>query len=64
MLAGRAPFSGREVQNVLRAHLMANSPRLDSDYANMQPLVDGLLAKDPDDRFQSAEEVLEALDWI
>ncbi|MCB1742028.1 MAG: serine/threonine protein kinase, partial [Gammaproteobacteria bacterium] len=62
MLAGRRPYNARPLANLLRAHLEQPIPGLPPHVATMQPLVNGLLAKDPDDRFQTIGELLVALD--
>ncbi len=60
MLAGRPPFTGEEVQAVLMMQITQHPPPLD----RMLPpgiidLLEGLLEKNPDDRIQSAEEVVQ-----
>jgi serine/threonine protein kinase len=64
MLMGNKPFYGRSPSELFHAHLNAPIPRLPPKLAAFQPLLDGLLAKDPDDRFQSTEDLLMGLDWI
>lgn len=64
MLAGTTPFGGATVAAMLEAHLGARIPRLPQGSAVLQPLVDGLLAKDPNERFQSAADVLDGIDWL
>jgi serine/threonine-protein kinase PpkA len=64
MVTGRLPYKGLNVGEMLEAHVHARVPRLQGPLAVLQPLIDGLLAKDPDDRFQSAEELLAGLKWI
>jgi serine/threonine protein kinase len=64
MLTGATPFGGTTVAAMLEAHLSAPIPRLPSSCAAVQPLVDGLLAKDPNERFQSAADVLDGIDWL
>jgi len=46
----------------LRRELSAAVPQLPAEHAQLQPLVDKLLATDPDDRFQTASELLDAID--
>ena len=64
MLTGTTPFRGATVAAMLEAHLSAPIPRLPSSSAALQPLVDGLLAKDPNERFQSAADVLDGINWL
>jgi serine/threonine protein kinase len=64
MLTGSPPFKATTVTRMLEAHCVAPIPRLPPNLAFLQPLIDGLLAKDPDERFQSAADVLDGLEWI
>jgi len=64
MLTGVAPYSTKSVARLLDAHCFAPVPRLPPNLAFLQSLLDGLLAKDPNERFQSAADVLDALEWI
>jgi DNA-binding NarL/FixJ family response regulator len=64
MLTRTTPFGGATVAAMLEAHLRAPIPRLPSSCAALQPLVDGLLAKDPNERFQSAADVLDGINWL
>ncbi len=63
MLTGRVPFGGELPSDILDAHLSAPIPLLPKPFEPLQPLLDGLLAKDPDERFQSAEDLLMGLNW-
>jgi serine/threonine protein kinase len=68
MLVGRRPFSGDDAVSLVYQHVHTTPPRVDS----LQPevpvalgdLVAGLMAKDPDDRPDSAEEVRRALESV
>jgi serine/threonine-protein kinase PpkA len=64
MVTGALPYRGPSVDKMLEAHVHARLPRLRGALAMLQPVIEGLLAKDPDDRFQSAEELLAGLKWI
>ena len=46
----------------LRRELSAAVPQLPAGMSDLQPLVDKLLATDPDDRFQTAAELLDVID--
>ncbi len=60
MLAGRPPFTGQEVQAVLMMQITQDAPPLDRVLpVKLTELLEGLLAKHPDDRIQSAAEVVE-----
>jgi len=64
MLTGVVPFKAATVSGMLEAHLRTPIPRLPRELAALQPLVDGLLAKNPEDRFQTTEDVIGGIDWI
>lgn len=61
MLTGRRPYGGSTAQQVLQRHIEDPLPRLPASLAFHQPLLDGLLAKQPDDRYASADDLLRAL---
>ncbi len=62
LLTGRAPFVGPDRQAVLRQHCQAPIPVLPQPLLCAQPLLDGLLAKQPSNRLHSAQAVLDAID--
>jgi serine/threonine protein kinase len=61
MLTGRKPFAGNSAIEVLQQHVNAPVPKLPERHAHHQPLLDRLLAKSRDQRFASAEEVIDAV---
>jgi serine/threonine protein kinase len=63
MLTGKVQYGGNLPGDILEAHLLAPIPHLTRPFEPLQPLLDGLLAKDPDERFQSAEDLLMGLNW-
>ncbi|HWM42544.1 MAG TPA: serine/threonine-protein kinase [Burkholderiales bacterium] len=58
MITGTKIYDGANSAEVIAMHVNAPPPRLAELLAVHQPLLDRLLAKDPEDRFQSATEVL------
>jgi hypothetical protein len=64
MLTGTPPYQSATITLMLEAHLNAAIPRLPRRTAALQPLIDGLLQKNPNERFQSAAEVLKGVDWL
>jgi eukaryotic-like serine/threonine-protein kinase len=68
MLVGRRPFSGDDAVSLVYQHVHTTPPRVDSLHpeipAALGDLVAGLMAKDPDDRPDSAEEVRRALESV
>jgi serine/threonine protein kinase len=63
MLTGEYPFFSNSVERILKAHLESRVPRLPSEFARFQPVIDRLLAKNPDERFQSTDEFIVDLEW-
>ncbi|MEP7242141.1 MAG: protein kinase [Gammaproteobacteria bacterium] len=61
MLTGKKPFGGTSAIEILQEHVNAPVPPLPERYAFHQPLLERLLAKSRDQRFGSAEEVIEAI---
>ena len=64
LLTGDPPFKADSRMMVLELHLHAPIPKLPMANLAYEPLVEGLLAKDPDDRFQNAEELLKGIEWV
>jgi CheY-like chemotaxis protein len=62
MLAGRLPFTGNKLIDIFDGHRNGPIPSLPAPLARYQPLINRLLAKKPDDRYASAQYLLEALD--
>ncbi len=68
IVAGRPPFSGNTSQKLIQ-HQLTEPPKLMKTNATvpaeLSDVVAIMMAKDPDDRFQSAEEVIDALTpWL
>lgn len=65
VLTGRHPFEARAAQAMVTAHLTEKPQAVDARNPavprGVAAVVEGLLAKDPDERVQSAEQVLHAL---
>jgi serine/threonine protein kinase len=62
MLTGKKPFLAPTPMAVIYKHSHAPIPRLPDDLAPWQPLLDKLLGKEPQDRYQSAAEICTAID--
>jgi serine/threonine protein kinase/CheY-like chemotaxis protein len=62
LLTGTKPFDGTNHQAIVFKHIHSAPPQLPAASAMFQPLVDRMLAKDPADRYASAEELLKALE--
>ena len=61
MLTGERPFSGENSAQVIFRHLHEEVPLLPSRIRHLQPIVDLLLAKNPDERYAGATELIAAL---
>ena len=66
MLTGEPPFSRRSPQELLAAHVTEPAPPVSSRRPSVPPALDALVAKcllkQPGDRYQSADQVLEELE--
>jgi serine/threonine protein kinase len=61
MLIGRKPYTGGSAMEVIYKHKRAELPAIDPQYASYEPILRRLLAKSPEDRFQSARALLDAV---
>ncbi len=61
MLIGSKPYTGGSAMEVIYKHKRAELPAIDPKYASYKPILVRLLAKFPEDRFQSARALLDAL---
>jgi serine/threonine-protein kinase PpkA len=64
MLTGKRVFTGETILEILSQHIIAPIPRLPAELEDYQPLIDGLLAKRPKDRFEDADALLAEIDRI
>jgi hypothetical protein len=64
LLTGEMPFQGADSLAIALAHIEKPIPRLPLTRRTWQPLIDKALAKQPDARFQSAEELLAAISVV
>jgi len=61
MLTGRRPYIGDTVGAILYQHMYAKIPDLPRELQAFQPIIDRLLHKAPEKRYQSARELLAAV---
>ncbi len=64
LLVGRVPFDADDWVSVGLMHLRAPVPRLPAALAALQPLMDRLLAKSPDDRFATGALLAQAIEAV
>ena len=62
MLTGDKPFTAQTPAALIYQHVTGPIPRLPSKLKQYQDVVDGLLAKRPEDRIQTAREVINILE--
>ncbi len=61
MLIGSKPYTGATAMEVIYKHKRAELPKIAPQYSRYKNLLTRLLAKAPADRFQSADELLDAI---
>ena len=61
MLTGEAPFTGETPLNVVLAHLHQPAPPLPAQFAHFQPVMDRLLSKKPDHRYDDLKQFVAEL---
>jgi serine/threonine-protein kinase PpkA len=61
MLTGSLPYTGTNLTEIFTAHRSAPVPRLPRHVLRYQPIIDRLMAKDPDERYPTATLFLEDL---
>jgi len=64
MLAGQKPYRARSVRELLNMHLHAPVPSLPSPNQRLQPVLAMMMAKKHDDRYPSAQALLQDLQAI
>jgi len=64
MLVGTPPYHGSEAMAIAIQHLTAPIPKLPPKFSVLQPLINKMVAKKPQDRFQSGAEVATAIEQI
>jgi serine/threonine-protein kinase PpkA len=64
MLAGKLPYSGTDALSTALAHLTEPLPELPAHHGRYQHILAKLLAKNRDDRFADATELISALDSL
>ena len=61
MLTGNVPYNAEDSFALAMMHVTATIPTLPPPLSRFQPLLNKLLDKDPEQRFQSGEEIIDAI---
>jgi len=62
MLTGERPFQSHDALTLALQHISDKVPNLPAAFFQYQPIIDLLLAKTPEQRFQHAQELIQALE--
>lgn len=62
LLTGDKPFTARTPAALIYQHVHGEIPKLPSELSQYQSIIDRTLAKDPDDRIQTARELIDLLE--
>jgi serine/threonine protein kinase len=62
LLAGVKPFTGHTAAALIYQHVHSEIPRLPAELDHYQDIIDRVLAKNPDDRYQTAKEFIRDLE--
>lgn len=61
MLTGNRPYQGADAFETAMLHIKGPTPVLEEPLSRFQPIINRLLAKNPDHRFSGSEELLRAI---
>ena len=64
MLTQRTPYHSGDVISLALMHCTEPAPKLPENFQVFQSIISKLLAKNPDDRFDNAEQLVDAIDHI
>lgn len=64
MLTGSLPYQGEEAVTIALKHISAPIPKLPLQYLAYQKILDKLLAKDPEQRFQRGRDLIQAIEEL
>lgn len=62
LLTGEKPYNGRTAMAVISEHVQADIPKLPASLSQYQEIIERCLAKKPDCRYQTAEELVAVLE--
>lgn len=64
MLTAKKLFTANSITKLIQSHINDPIPELPANLSKYQPLIEGMLAKHPDERFQTVDELIAGIDWI
>lgn len=64
MLTGSVPYQGDEAVTIALKHISAPIPKLPMQYLAYQKIIDKLLAKDPEQRYQRGKDLVSAIEEL
>jgi len=64
MLTAKKLFTANSITKLIQSHISDPIPALPANLSKYQPLIEGMLAKHPDERFQTVDELIAGIDWI
>lgn len=64
MLTQRSPYEADDVMSLAWKHCNEPVPALPASLSELQPILDKLIAKKPDERFENARQLIDALDRV
>lgn len=64
ILTGKVPYNAENTAGIIIKHIQEPIPRLPDRLSQYQPLIDKMMAKERDKRFQSGEELIQFIDRL
>lgn len=64
LLTGKKPFAAKTPAALIYQHIFADIPKLSKTLGQYQPIIDRALAKQADDRYQTAMEFIQVLEAV
>lgn len=64
LITGKIPFNAENVIGIILKHIQEPIPRLPEELSICQPLIDGMMAKNKEERIQNGQEVINFIDSL
>lgn len=64
LITGKTPFNADNVVGIILKHIQEPIPRLPEELSICQPLIDGMMAKNKEERVQNGQEVITFIDSL